>query len=112
MLTSLFSLRENPFPEDFKLSKIPENAEQILKLIDKPAIFNAIKKRLVPLVRQVTEQTEVAYRFLAIFNELGNYISTLEVEDQPSTQLLEYTKTKIIPKLEELSDLSNALEEQ
>ena len=113
VLSSLFSIREIPeLPEGFMLSKLPQNKEELLKLLDKPIILNTIKNRLLPLIREKTLEVELVHRFMLIFNELGNYISTLEVEDQPSKKIVEYAKTKLIPKLSEISDLSNALEEQ
>ena len=99
----LLSIKEKPkLPEGFGLSKVPKDYEELLSLLDRPAIFKAIKERVVPLIRQQTIAAEMLYRFLLTFNRFGDYLSTLEIKDQPSKKIRKYVETKLLPTLPEL----------
>ena len=103
LLSSFFNMREKPeLPQGFKLSKMPRNTEQLLQLLDKPTILEAVKGRLIPLIRQKTSEFETMYSVICIFNELGTYISRLEIKDQPSKKISEYIEHNLSPKLSEL----------
>jgi len=86
-----------------KLSKMPKDAEEFLKLLDRPAILQVVKERLIPIVRQQAEAIEVMYRLMSILRDLGDFVSHLEIEDQPSKKVMEYFNAKLSPRLSELS---------
>jgi hypothetical protein len=104
MLAWLSSIKEIKFPEAFKLSRLEHDAGELLKLLDKPAILQAVKEKLVPLVKQKTMETEAMYQMFLVLSEIGEFISNLEVEDQPSKKIREYYENKLKPKLEKFSE--------
>ena len=44
------------------------------------------------------------YQMFLVFNEVGEFIAKLEVEDQPSKRIREYYENELKPKLERLSE--------
>jgi hypothetical protein len=89
----LFAIREFPhFPENFKLTKMPEN---VLELLDRPPILKVVKERVVPLIRQKTEEMTAIYIFFRALNELGNFIIKLDGTDKPSIRIREYAETQL-----------------
>ena len=110
LLAWFLSIKEKPeFPEGFRLSKFPKDLTELLQLLDKPAILKAVKNRLVPLIKQKTMEIEVIYRLLSVFDEFGDFISALEVEDQPSKRVKEYIETELRSSLSD-PDLKKMLE--
>jgi len=95
----LSSIKEFKFPDDFKLSRI-QDEEELLKLLDKPAILQAVKEKLVPLVKQKTMETKAMYQMFLVLNQVGEFISKLQVEDQPSEKIREYYENELKAKLE------------
>ncbi|MHA2315968.1 MAG: hypothetical protein ACXACF_11965 [Candidatus Hermodarchaeia archaeon] len=104
ILAWLSSIKEIKFPDAFKLSKIQQDAWELLKLLDKPAILQAVKEKLVPLVKQKTMETKAMYQTFLFLNEVGEFISNLEVEDHPSKKIREYYENELKPKLERFSE--------
>ena len=104
ILAWLLSIKEIKFPDGFKLSKIQKDPGELLKLLDKPAILQAIKERLVPLIKQKTMETKAMYQIFLALNEVGEFITKLEVEDQPSKRIKEYYENELKSKLERFSE--------
>jgi len=98
------SIKEIKLPDGFKLSRITQDAGELLKLLDKPAILQAVKEKLVPLIKQKTMETKAMYQMFLVLNEVGEFISNLEVEDQPSKKIREYYENELKPKLERFSE--------
>ena len=85
----------------------------MLRLLDKPAILQVVKSNLVPLIRQKVNEIEVMYYLLKALGVVGDFVSNLEIEDQPSRRMRVFLETElqsrlaekdILPKLEELSE--------
>lgn len=105
MFVWLLSVKEEiKLPDDFKLSRIQQDPGEILKLLDKPAILQAVKEKLVPLVKKKTMETKAMYQLFSILNEVGEFISNLEVEDKPSQKIRDYYENELKLKLEKLSE--------
>ena len=104
ILAWLLSIKEIKLPDGFELSRIQQDAGELLKLLDKPAILQAVKEKLVPLVKQKTMETKAMYQMFLVLNEVGEFISNLEVEDQPSKKIREYYENELKPKLERFSE--------
>ena len=83
-----------PLPENFKLSKVPEDA---LELLDRPPIFKVLKEIVLPFVRQRAAEAKATYMMLEPFDRLGKYISDLDETDKPSEKVREYIQ-KELPK--------------
>lgn len=79
-------------PKDFKLSKIPKDAWELL---DRPAILQAIKKIIVPLMKQYTEGIRATYLFFSAFDEFGEFLENLEPCDQPSSKIRAYVESRL-----------------
>ena len=91
LLAWLLAIREKPeLPDSFKLSKIPKDAWELL---DRPTILKVVKEKIIPLVKQKTREITVMYQIFSVLNEVGNFISDLEVENQPSKKVKEFIKT-------------------
>jgi hypothetical protein len=97
----ILSIKEIKFPSGFKLSRIPKDAWELL---DRPAILEAVKENLIPLVKQKAMEMEVMYHFFSVLSEVGDFISDLEVEDQPSKKVKELIETKLTPRLRNLNE--------
>ena len=104
ILAWLSSIKEIKLPDAFKLSRIQQDAGELLKLLDKPAILKAVKEKIVPLIKQKTMETQAMYQMFLVLNEVGEFICNLEVEDQPSKKIREYYENELKPKLERLSE--------
>ena len=89
----LFAIRDFPrLPESFKLTKMPENA---IELLDRPPILKIFKERIAPFIKQKTNEITAAYMFFRALNELGNFISKLDETEKPSIQIKEYAETQL-----------------
>lgn len=97
------TIKEIKSPAGFQLSKI-QNPEELLRLLDKPAILQAVKDKLVPFIKQKTKETKAAYLMFQVLSEAGAFIAKLEVADQPSKRIKEYYDDELKPKLERLSE--------
>ena len=94
-------------PEGFRLSiiqKIQKKPEGFLKLLDRPAILQAVKEKLVPFVKQKAVEMKAAYQMFLVLNEVGEFIAELEIEDKPSKRIREYYENELKPKLEKLAE--------
>jgi len=91
----IFQINENPFPEGFKLKKVPEN---LYELLDRPEIFSIITNRIIPVVvpfvRQKTNELKSMYNIFQELNAFIEYFSKLDVENQPSGKIREYLESK------------------
>ena len=102
ILAWLLSIKEEiKLPDGFKLSRIPKDAWELL---DRPSIFNVVKDKIVPLVKQKATEIEVMYHFFSALSEAGDFISGLEVEDQPSKKIKEFIETTLTPRLSNLEE--------
>ena len=72
--------------------------------MDKPTILQAVKEKLVPLVKQKTIEAKAMYQMFLVLNEVGEFISNLEVKDQPSERIREFYENELKPKLEKFSE--------
>ncbi|MDH5461246.1 MAG: hypothetical protein OEX09_03350 [Candidatus Bathyarchaeota archaeon] len=96
----LLEIREIPFPENFQLSKLPQDS---LELLDNSTILQIIKQRILPMISEYEERFYVLFQFFKILNELGDFIKKLQPEDKPSKRLKEHLKTfRLEEKLREL----------
>lgn len=82
-------------PENFKLTKMPEN---VLELLDRPLILKVIKERIIPFIKQITNEMTAVYMLFRALNELGNFIIKLDETEKPSIRIKEYAETQL-PKL-------------
>lgn len=88
-----FAINEFPqFPENFKLSKMPENG---LELLDRPAFLKVVKEKIIPSIRQKTVETTRLYIFLSALNEIGEFIVKLDEKDKPSEKIKEYLENQL-----------------
>jgi len=102
ILAWLLSIKEEiKLPDGFKLSRIPKDAWELL---DRPSIFNVVKDKIVPLVKKKAIEIEVMYHFFSALSEAGDFISALEVEDQPSKKIKEFIETTLTPRLSNLEE--------
>jgi len=105
ILAWVLSIQEEiKLPKGFKLSRIPKDAWELL---DRPAILEVVKEKIVPLVKQKATEMEVMYHFFSALSEAGDFISGLEVEDQPSKKVKEFVETELSPRLSKLSENSS-----
>ena len=102
ILAWLLSIKEEiKLPDGFKLSRIPKDAWELL---DRPSIFNVVKDKIVPLVKQKAIEIEVMYHFFSALSEAGDFISAQEVEDQPSKKIKEFIETTLTSRLSNLEE--------
>jgi len=100
ILAWLLSIKEEiKLPKGFKLSRIPKDAWELL---DRPAIFEVVKERIVPLIKEKAMEIGVMYQIFSALDEAGDFISALEVEDQPSKKIKEFIETTLTPRLRNL----------
>lgn len=91
LLAWFLAIREKPeLPDSFTLSKMPKDAWELL---DRPTILKVVKEKIIPLVKQKTREITVMYQIFSVFDEVGSFISDLEVEDRPSKKVKEFIKT-------------------
>lgn len=67
-----------------------KKAKDLTKLLDKPRILNYLKERILPRIDQFEKQLLQMYLAVHMLNEIGQFISTLKVEDKPSQKIKEY----------------------
>jgi len=99
----MLSIREKiELPKGFKLSRMPKDIWELLKILDKPAILQAVKRNIIPLIVGKTKEIKTMYQLLSVLSVVGEYISGLEVENQPSKKIREFIETKLESNLLEL----------
>jgi hypothetical protein len=91
-------------PADFKLSKIPEN---VLELLDRPAILQIVKEYVVPYLREYATQIRIMYQFASALSGFGTLLCSLEPEDQPSKKIKEFLENRS-HRLSRIKALSNS----
>jgi hypothetical protein len=97
--TWLLAIREPPnLPTGFKLTKMPENA---LELLDRPIFLQVVKERIIPIVKKTVEQLALAYKFFKIMGTMGEFIEHMNEDEKPSIQVKNYLENHL-PKI--LSD--------
>lgn len=102
ILAWLLSIKEEiKLPKGFKLSRIPKDAWELL---DRPAILEVVKEKIVPLIKQKAMEIGVMYQIFSALDEAGDFISALEVEDQPSKKIKEFIETTLTPRLHSLEE--------
>ena len=102
ILAWLLSIKEEiKLPKSFKLSRIPKDAWELL---DRPAILEVVKEKIVPLIKQKAMEIGVMYQIFSALDEAGDFISALEVEDQPSKKIKEFIETTLTPRLHSLEE--------
>ena len=103
ILAWLLSIRkeEIKFPDGFRLSRIPKD---VWELLDRPTVLNVVKEKIVPIIRQKAREMRVMYELFAALDEAGDFLSSLQVEDQPSKKLKEFVETKLAPRLSSLEE--------
>ena len=87
----IWFLAINKFPQ-FQFSRIPENGWELL---DKPAILNFVKDKIVPFIRQKTEELSSLYLIFRALNELSEFIIGLDEKDKPSKKIKEYLENQL-----------------
>jgi len=96
ILAWLLSIKERPvFPDGFKLSRIPKDAWELLGLLDRPTVLGVVKEKIVPLVREKTMEIEALYQLLSAANKFCDFVSSLQVEDEPSKRVREYLEGEL-----------------
>lgn len=102
ILAWLLSIKEEiKLPKGFKLSRIPKDAWELL---DRPAILEVVKEKIVPLIKQKAMEIGVMYQIFSALDEAGDFIAALEVEDQPSKKIKEFIETTLTPRLHSLEE--------
>ena len=100
-----FAIKDFPrLPDNFKLSKMPENA---LELLDRPAILKVVKERIAPLIKQKTEEITTLYILFRALNELSNFIIKLDEAEKPSIQVKEYLEVQMPKSFSEVQNETN-----
>jgi hypothetical protein len=86
--TWLLAIRQRPkLPEGFKLSKMPEDA---LELLDRPNVLRVVKERIVPFFKERAVEIELVYRFFKSMGALGEVIDNLSETQKPSIQVRDF----------------------
>lgn len=85
--TYVFAIRPPSSLKNVKLSKMPED---VWELLDRPAILQVAKEKIIPYVRRKKTQLEDLFKIWVILDELGAFVSKLKVEDEPSKMVKEY----------------------
>jgi hypothetical protein len=63
-----------------------------------------VKEKIVPLIRQKAVEIGVIYQIFSALDEAADFISALEVEDQPSKKIKEFIETTLTPRLSNLEE--------
>ncbi len=93
LLIWFFTINDLPrFPKNFKLSKMPKNAWELL---DRPSIFKIIKEKIVPSIKQKTADITSLYILFRQLNEIGEFIAKLDEKDKPSKKIKEYLENQL-----------------
>jgi hypothetical protein len=74
-------------PKDFKLSKIPKDAWELL---DRPTILKAVKEIVVPFFKQYADSAKAMYLLVSAFDGFDIFFGKLDVSDQPSKKIKEF----------------------
>jgi hypothetical protein len=103
VLAWLLSIKkeEIKLPDGFRLSRIPEDAWELL---DRPTILNVVKKKIVPIIKQKATEIRAMHQLFSALDQAGDFISALEVEDQPSKKLKEFVEATLAPRLTNLEE--------
>jgi hypothetical protein len=97
--SKIHSARQNPIEN--------EKIKDLTKLLDNPKILNYVKERILPFIAQYEKQLYEMYTAFHLLNTIGQYISTLKVEDKPSEKIKDYfRKIRSLDSIEELEELS------
>jgi hypothetical protein len=78
-------------PKNFKLSKIPDD---VLELLDRPAILRIVKEYAVPYLRGYASQIRTMYQLVSALSGFGTLLSSLETKDQPSKKVKEFLEDR------------------
>lgn len=88
-----FAMKDFPrLPDNFKLSKMPENA---LELLDRPSILKVVKERIAPLIKQKTEEITAIYKLFRALNDLSNFVMKIDGSEKPSILIKEYLEVQM-----------------
>ena len=78
-------------PKDFKLSKIPQDAWELL---DRPAIFQAVKEKIVPFLKQYSDGVKMAYLLVSTFDGFDKLFCELDARNKPSKKIKEFLEAR------------------
>ena len=105
LLIWLFAINELPqLPENFTLTKIPENGWELL---DNSTILKILKEKIVPSIRQKTDEITSLYMVLRELNKFGEFIAELDEKDKPSKKIKEYLENQVPIQFSDESQIEN-----
>jgi len=79
--------------------------KDLLDLLDKPVILQYAKEKIIPMIATYELRLREIYRLVKVGNEIGKFISELEIEDKPSVKTRRFLEENL-GRL--LSDLENS----
>jgi len=91
-LMLMSTLGELSLPENFKLSRIPKNAWELL---DRPSILKVVKEMIVPFIKQYVDGIKMMYQLVSAFEEFDKFFYSLEIKNQPSQKIKEYVEERL-----------------
>jgi hypothetical protein len=78
-------------PKDFTLSRFKD----FWKLLDRPAVFEAIKKGIIPLLKQKADEIKMMYQFVSAFDGFDRFFNGLSPDEHPSHKVKEFIETRL-----------------
>jgi len=87
------------FIRDIELD-IKTDTRNLLSLLDNPEILYYVKTNLVPKIAEYERNLRESFNLFRMLNDLGKYVSQLEVTDSPSKRLMEYMEGEFSTKFE------------
>jgi hypothetical protein len=85
----LLAVRDVSKLQGFKLSQMPEN---MLELLDRPAILAIVKERIAPFIEQTANQFTFLSLIFTTLNELMKFITGIDPKTKPSVEVQKYLK--------------------
>jgi hypothetical protein len=89
LMSALVGLR---LPKNFMLSRIPKDAWELL---DKPAILQIMKERIVPFLKQYIDGIKAMYLLVSAFEGFDKFFYELDVKNKPSEKMREFVETRL-----------------
>ena len=85
------ALGELKLPKDFKLSRIPDDAWELL---DRPAILKVVKEKIVPFFKQYTDGIKAMYLLVSAFDGFDKFFYELDFKNQPSKKIRKFVESR------------------
>jgi hypothetical protein len=109
LFLGLSALKELRLPKNFKLSKVPKDAWELL---DRPSILEVVKEKIVPFIKQKTVEIKIMYQLASAFDGFDDFMSSLNIEEQPSKRIKEFVETRLNRLSENLPEIEKIFREE